>query len=547
MLAPKDAMKTAYAAAVTLWRDYSPKGRDIARKRAQTDLFLNDFARSATTGLVGNVLVDGMWDNPNFWLRFSLLRAALGFALGRETGLLGRYRQRQCRDSFARLGIREVHAFAQLPVSGRAADLARKLAASARDSTDVLAWILPHRVNPALIYDGILKRQRLAALDIGHPRFVSDLTEALQAIEQSNFILDKVRPELLVISHPFNFPYGLLAWLALSRGIPVVLAFGLFGVLRFARFSKPEDLFRFYDRPVRAEMDALPPARAEAMAEVGRRYLAERMAGRADDLASVFAFQRRPGQIDREELCRRFGWDASRPIVAFYASNWFDWPHQFGMTAFRDFLDWTLATVAVAGATTRVNWLFKPHPAEDWFGGVSLADILARLPGASHIAVADKHWNNTAVMHAVDALVTYHGTAGVEFAALGKPVLVPERGKYDDCGFVKAARSRDEYLALLAEDWWVGIDLADSKRRAEIFAGWWFCAPDWQDRFLLADDSRQDALYDIIPGLIAENRGTVARELDELRQWWTSGHPFYHTSKMMRADRFRITNSGLAA
>jgi hypothetical protein len=258
----------------------------------------------------------------------------------------------------------------------------------------------------------------------------------------------------------------------------------------------------------------------------------------------VYAFQRSHQQIARAEICRRFGWNPATPIVAFYASNWFDWPHQLGMTEFRDFLDWTEASFAAARGNDRVNWLFKPHPAEEWFGGTTLAEILARFDNPRHIGISDKQWNNTAVMHAVDALVTYHGTAGVEFAALGKPVLVPDRGKYDDCGFIRLARSREDYLDLLATDWWTGMDLDEARRRAEIFAGWWFCAPDWQEGFVLPDDSRQDALYDLIPDLLRRNQAAVARELDELRIWWNGDHPYYHTSKMQRAARYDTTNIG---
>jgi len=236
------------------------------------------------------------------------------------------------------------------------------------------------------------------------------------------------------------------------------------------------------------------------------------------------------------------GWDPEKPIVAFYASNWFDWPHQLGMTNFRDFLDWTEATFQAAKNNTAANWLFKPHPAEDWFGGIALTDIMGRIGQAPNVAIADKDWNNGLVMSTVDALITYHGTAGVEFAALGKPVLVPDRGKYEDCGFVRVAASRAEYLHLLASDWWSAIDRQDIKRRAEIFAGWWFCAPEWQGQFILGDDGRQGSLYDTIIPLVQNNRDAVSRELDELRRWWASGRAYYHTTKMMSADHFQLSN-----
>jgi hypothetical protein len=278
------------------------------------------------------------------------------------------------------------------------------------------------------------------------------------------------------------------------------------------------------------------------MARIGRTYLQRRLGGAADDLASVYAFRRSRLDVDRAAICARYGWDPDKPIVAVYAANWFDWPHQLGMNAFRDFLDWTEATFAAAGANTGVNWLFKPHPAEDWFGGAKLTDVMARIGTAPHVGVAEKGWNNTSVMLAVDALVTYHGTAGVEFASLGKPVLVPDRGKYDDCGFVLRAESRDHYLALLGRDWWSGLDPADMRWRAEIFAGWWFCAPAWQRRFILADDSQQDALYGEIPQLVRENPREVAREIDSIRRWWQGGHPYYHTTKMMMSDSFQLSN-----
>ena len=536
--------KKTYQQAVVLWRDLSPAGREIARKRAATDRLLDQLARSSDQRFQGTVLVDGMWDNPNYWLRYSFLRAALGLAHGREVGLTGQFRRRQVSTTFSALGIRDLISFPDVAVSSAISEQAIRLVSETNNAADVLAWKLPGDVHPTIVYDGILKQQRRATLDVKRADFLPLVIEALTAITRAQATLDQAKPNLVVISHPLNFTYGSLAWLALSRGIPVVLPFGLFGVLRFTRFTQPEDLFAFYDRPTRAEIDDLQSTQADALASIGRQYLAGRMAGRADDLASVFAFRNRSGDIDRSQLCAANGWDPARPIVAFYASNWFDWPHQLGMTQFRDFLDWTEATFAAAKANGGVNWLFKPHPAEDWFGGVALSDILVQLGAPSNIAIAGKQWNNAAVMQSVDAMVTYHGTAGVEFAALGKPVLVPDRGKYDDCGFVRVAKNRADYLSLLGREWWDEMDLAETKRKADIFAGWWFCAPEWQGGFVLSDDAKQDALYDLIPDLIGRNSSTVEREIKSVQDWWHSGHRYYHTSKMREADAFRLTNIG---
>jgi hypothetical protein len=515
----------------------------IQAARDETDVMLAELCAQHQRPFEGEVLIDSQWDNPNYWFRTALLRAALGLPNGREIAVLGEFRQRQCLRTLKHLGIEYHVSFPDITLDMTPIrQQARTLVASCRNADDVLAWRLPGDMPAAMIYDAILKRQRLASLDVTRADFEDLVVESLAGIARAQRLLDTHDFKLVVISHTLSFTYGAIAWLALKRDIPVVLPFGLFGVLRMTLMKDPQDLFSFYDRPVRAEMEGLPAQRADAMRAIGRQYLEGRFGGRADDLASVYAYQRNNTAIDRESLCRRFGWDPAKPIVGFYASNWYDWPHQLGMTQFRDFLDWTMETFRVAGQTSQFNWLFKPHPCEEWFGGVSLTEILSKMPGASHVRLAEKGWNNTAVMQCMDALVTYHGTAGIEFASLGKPVLVPDRGKYDDCGFVRVAANRAEYLALLSTRWWYGLAADEVRARAELFAGWWFCAPSWQGNFLLADDSRQDELYGIIQGLLRDNLEVVDREVDSLRDWLASGHRYSHTFKMMQVDQFQLTN-----
>jgi len=541
IMPPKDIGRYVYDAGLNLWRDYSLEGRRVASKRVAADRMLAALARSGSHHFSGTVLVDGTFDNPNYWLRYSLLRAALGLAQGNEIGVIGPHRRKHVSGTFARLGVKKQVDFALMRSRHRSDPIAEDLIARTRSADDVLRWQLPGDVHPSIVYDNILKRQRLATLDIVHPGFSLQVKQAIRVIERAIELLDETRPDLVIVSHPFTYGCGSLAWLALKRGIPVVLPFGHFGVLRFVRFEQPEDLFSFYDRPTGEQIDSLPVEKAAALADIGRRYIESRLRGGADDLAAIYAYRRHHAGIDRASLCAKYGWDPHKPIVAFYASNWFDWPHQLGMTQFRDFLDWTELTFAAAQKNTRVNWLFKPHPEEAWFGGISLKSIVERLGSAPHIAVADS-WNNSAVIRAVDALITYHGTAGIEFATLGKPVLVPDRGKYDLCGFVKLARSRQDYLELLSGDWWSELDLAETRRRAEIFSGLWLCAPDWQGKFLISDDPLQDKLYDHIPGLLTDTPEALARELATIRSWWKSKDRYYHTYKMLQATGYHLSN-----
>ena len=519
----------------TLYRAYG-----YARSRQRAEAILADLIANAEPQFRGPVLVDGMWDNPNYWIRYALFRAAVGSAGGREVGVVGTHRAAEGRRTLTRFGISRAVQIVDLrgDMAAHRREAQRLLAATAAPA-DVLDWKLPAGVPADFVYDGILKRQRAASVDLHDRRLVGYVTEALASISAAARLLDSERFELLLLSHAVNFQFAALAWIAVRRRIPVVLLYGNYGVPRFVKLQGIDDLYDTTDRPTGADLDAISAAQQTALAAVGTAYLEGRLAGRTDDMGARYAFQKAGASVSRAALVERFGWDPDRPIVGVYASNWFDFPHPCGMTHFRDFLDWTQATLSAAQAQRRVNWLFKAHPCDEWYGGVTLSDLMPPLAAGGHVQLAPTDWNGAAVLDALDAVVTHHGTVGIEAAASGKPVLVADRGWYHDAGFVTCPRSRGEYLAILATDWWKAIDLHATRRRAEVFAGWYFGRPAWQRGFVLADDSVQAPIYDRLPGLFAENPEALRRELGTIRAWFASDRRHYHTFKMSVADELK--------
>src|SRR5262245_56938476 len=107
------------------------------------------------------------------------------------------------------------------------------------------------------------------------------------------------------------------------------------------------------------------------------------------------------------------------------------------------------------------------------------------------------------MLDAVDAIVTYQGTVGIEFASLGKPVLLSDRGWYSEFGFALCPGSRDAYLPALRSEWWQDVP-PDAQRLARIFAGWYFGRPSWQKRFVLEDDHNQWTLYPAMPRFLED-------------------------------------------
>jgi len=490
---------------------------------------------SATHGeALGPVLVDASWDNPNYWYRYALLRAGLGIEKGTEVGLLGPYMRRIAQVSCSGLGITRLEDFQSLiRASPDQRALAVKLLRSLGEAPDMLDWQLPSGLPASLVYDGILKRQRSARIDLGHPLLLSHVVEALQSIAAAETLLDRVQPRLVVLSHAIEFRYGSIAWCAIQRNIPVIVAFGNYGSVRYCRLSKPDDFFETVDRPYRPQIDQTDQPMRALLAERGRRYLQQRMSGKTDDIGARYAFgsQNAPS-LDRRNICRQFGWDEAKPIVAVYASNWFDYPHSVGMSNFADFLDWLAVTLEAAKTQTEVNWLFRAHPCDQWYGGVTLADLMA-VSSTAHIRLCPVEWNGAQVQASVDGLVTVHGTAGVEYAVAGKPVLLGDRGWYHDIGFAHHSVSRESYVAALMNMEWLKAPLGAKPEIAAVFAGIYFPTPMGQHP-QLGDDSEQIELHPKLMDMLSNEGPAVLTEISDVTQWWKSSSPHFHTWRALR-------------
>src|SRR5262249_49039411 len=178
------------------------QAREHARSRRQGEVVLADFMASAEARFTGPVLVDAMWDNPNYWIRYALFRAAVGSAGGREVGVVGTHRAAEGRRTLARFGISRAGQGLGLR-GGPAADrrAAQRLLRHTSTPGDVLSWDLPHGVPADFVYDGVLKRQRSAIVDLRDRRLLGYVTEALASISAAEALLDSERFELVLLSH----------------------------------------------------------------------------------------------------------------------------------------------------------------------------------------------------------------------------------------------------------------------------------------------------------------------------------------------------------
>lgn len=513
-------------------------GRMAARR-----CLLHSFAQAPKVrqiALARNVLIDGTFDNEGYFWRIFLLIRGLGLDPGvRLVGFLGSVRGRRCKSVLKTLGVGVFSRVDTAAGRRKAQSAARKMLPQLHSAENVLNAKLPYELPGTILYDHILKVNRIASVETGAD-IAGPLIDILQAIGEAEELLQRHDPDLILLSHSITPIGAALAWLGLLGGRNVIVAFGNYGTPRYWRIASTAQFHDFIDRPSYAALQDLDETRRARLERIGADYLNARFQGATNDIAAAYAYG---AALDNRamDLRQQLKWPADVPVVAVYAANWFDYPHAVGMANFRDLADWIDVTLDMAIANSQVNWLFRPHPVDEWYGGISLADRMpVDLP--PHVRLCPSAVNGNSVMQQVDGLITMHGTAAIEFGSLGKPVLVADRGWYHDHPFVRLAASRQDYQQLLSGVWWNKMDRDDASRSAKEFAGAYFGVPSWQQGLCVPDDSAQHRIVPTLERLITEEAAYLDTETASVRAWYEAGVSHYHTFKMLQAEFYGLSN-----
>jgi hypothetical protein len=398
----------------------------------------------------GSILCEGMWDNPNHFFRLHLMLSALAKAdEAPVVGVLHNRREARQRESLESLGVGAIVYLDDEPADrGRFLEEARHLLDGVRSHRDLLELQLPQQLPAYIYYDTVLKRARDPHPPLESPLWTTVLAEVLRNLAVYHAVFREHRVACVISSHPWKNEFATLCWTAIRGGVPCYYLTGFCEYTRIRLLETPDDFATPVEHLPLEQFLTLPPTAQARLIEYGRAYLTERERGASSDINTRHAFRPERRQLERSAARRSLGVPDDRPLVAVYSQVWFDFPHTFAMQHFTDFLDWIRFTVAEVAKHTAATWLLKPHPCDAWYGSIRLADFVGGLP--PHVRLCEEATDSMTVQLAADAIVTVHGTIGIEAAARGLPVLCADRSHYSDWGFTHVAKSREDYAALLA-------------------------------------------------------------------------------------------------
>lgn len=273
------------------------------------------------------------------------------------------------------------------------------------------------------------------------------LYSSLVVTEGAIGAIEQIRPDCLLMSHDLYVDWGPAMSVGVARGLPVVNISGGYVPLFFyfhtinALDQRDPHLMTAGGWQERLAQPLTPAEDTRLEAYLDARF-ATALAGEILD----------PQPLEKQEFFQRL--PAGKPVWCLFAHvNW-DEVFNFTPMAFDTVNDWLLESVRAMIDLPKVTWLIKIHPGEGiLFQNFSSMELIQRhfprLPEHIQLISPDAPLNPYELFPYLDGGITVSGTAGLELAVQGKPVILAGEAHYGGKGFTYDGFRREDYLGLL--------------------------------------------------------------------------------------------------
>lgn len=165
--------------------------------------------------------------------------------------------------------------------------------------------------------------------------------------------------------------------------------------------------------------------------------------------------------VSREEGRKELGLTEDRKAVVVFSHILYDALFHYGDELYQDYATWLVETIRIAMTNPRVEWFIKLHPSNLWRGEFQtllggkyeeekiIQQHIGTLPPHVRLVYADTKISPYGWYQIVDYGISVRGTAGLEMAVLGKPVITAGTGRYEGNGFTVDPRNIEEYQRIL--------------------------------------------------------------------------------------------------
>jgi hypothetical protein len=294
-----------------------------------------------------------------------------------------------------------------------------------------------------LVYDQVLRNTKSPTIRNINFSVFFEIARSYFYFQEYDFLLKRSKFEYYIATHTAYPQYGLLCRLALAHDVKVLETTDIQTSLH--------NLFDPHNPPT--YHGALHEALKQSLVENGSQteYLLENARNDLDkrfnsELNQIDAMKAFSGKVyKRQELLEKYGVPSSNKIGFILGHIFIDSPHLSKGMLYNDYYDWLVSTINCCAKSEGIVWIVKPHPSSDLYGEQGMVEALVNGAQTSNLFICPADLNTRSLANCADVVVTVHGTAGLEFACLGIPVIVAGTPFHAGFGIHHEPKSRDQY------------------------------------------------------------------------------------------------------
>ena len=385
------------------------------------------------------ILVDGLWDNPNHFMRLRIFLEALKDKNLRLVAFVNSPESRSI-NTLKAMGFNEFFYISDFPIIKRDINLAIETLKNIKTHKDLLKIELPENLPAYYLYDTVLKTDRYPQTPLSSKLWLEKLSDIYRLDRFYNDIFASLNINKIILSHVVKNEFGLLLFKGIRRKITCFNIYAAYEMMRIKKFNCLEDLERPMEILSFNDFHNLDENIQKNINKAGLSYTSGLAVSKNTDINITRAYGMQKKEINLYESLQI---PKDKFIVSIFFHSWFDFPHAYGMRNFTDFLDWTNTTLAIARKRKDIVWLLKPHPCETWYGGFYLHQVANKLP--KHIHILDESISVNTALDVSRYIVTVHGTVAMESVARGIPAICADKIWFEDWDFVENAKSKKDY------------------------------------------------------------------------------------------------------
>lgn len=271
------------------------------------------------------------------------------------------------------------------------------------------------------------------------------LYAGLANIEMAENFIAKEKPDRIMISQGAYTDYGSPIKVFFKNKIPVSI--GLFG-LWYNNTTENYQSFSFLENPEKVSLQMISE-------KTWQRYKNKPLSKSENKQLDNFFLDT---YRNTEGKANFYDFENNNPTWCIFAHLIWDAVDDMYPMIYKNFDEWIISTLKEISRIKDINWLIKVHPVEFFqpegsqknYGVLDvIRENFGDLPPHIKILKSDKTMNNLDLYKSITGGITAVGTAGLELAVMGKPVLLSGDTHYAKKGFTYDASSRQRYVYYL--------------------------------------------------------------------------------------------------